>query len=146
MSPFGNEIKQWLQTNDMPTQEQFATWVDRTRLKDEPIEFNDMEASFIELVNSFGTPILKFADPSNYPTVFNHTINAGFFVEWIQIVPLADCVVTLNDGYGNLTDIDVSALNGETIIVNYNALADRNISIEPIPVGTIIRVKKYNLP
>jgi hypothetical protein len=146
MSQFSDAVKQWFETNDKPTQAQFYNWIDNTRWKDEKIGFADMSDAFIGIINALGQPVLKFADNALYPTVFNHTINAGYFVEWIMIVPLADCVVTLNDGYGNLTDIEVSALNGETILVNYNAVADRNISIEPIPVGTIIRVKKYKLP
>lgn len=146
MSAFANAVKQWFQTNDKPNQEQFYNWLDNSRWKDEKIAFIDMEQPFIDLINALGQPIQKFTYDAIYPFVFNHTINAGYFVEWIIIVPLADCVVTLNDGYGNLTDIDVTALNGETITLNYNALTDRNISIEPIPVGTIIYVKKYKLP
>lgn len=143
---FIEEVSQWFETGDFPTAQQFISKFNKQRWKDEKIAFTDMEQSFIDLINTLGQPILKFADEALYPTVFNHTINAGYFVEWIMIVPLEDCVVTLNDGYGNLTDIDVTALNGETIALNYNALTDRNISIEPVPVGTIILVKKYKLP
>lgn len=143
---FITDVAQWFEYLDRPSAQQFLSMFNKQRWKDECIAFSDMEQSFIDLINVLGQPVLKFTDDAIYPVVFNHIINAGYFVEWIMIVPLADCVVTLNDGYGNLTDIDVTALNGEFISVNYNAVQDRKISIEPIPVGTIIYVKKYKLP
>jgi hypothetical protein len=142
MSAFGDQIKQWLQVNDMPTEEQFASWVDKTRLKDEPILFTDMGQSFIELINNLGQPIQKIEATG----LFSYPIPAGFIVEWILVKPTQDCTVTIDDGNGNASDVDVIAIHGEPITCMYNAGIDRDISIDGLPPKTLVYVKRYKLP
>jgi hypothetical protein len=142
MSAFANAVKQWFQTGDKPEQGQLYNWMDNSRWKDEPIALTDMEQSFIDLINALGQPILRF----EVTGTFEHTIPAGYIVEWVHVAPVNDCTITLDDGNGNTNDIDVVALHGEPITCMYAAGIDRTISITGLPLKTIIYVKRYRFP
>jgi hypothetical protein len=142
MSQFGNEIKQWLETNDMPSQEQFAIWVDRTRLKDEVIEFTDMSQTFIELINGLGSPIQNF-DAEGY---WEYIIPAGYLVEWFIIKPSSYANISYGiDGNQIAADVeaDETGISIEGLRIAFN---DRVFYIDNLPIKTTVWVKRYKLP
>ncbi len=139
---FITDVAQWFETNDMPTAAQFVSMFNKLRWKDERIRLDEMEQSFINAFNALGQPIQKFSETGT----FIYTIPAGYIVEWLLIKPSIDCTVTLNDGNGNVNDVNVIALHGEPIICMYNAGIDRLIEVSGLPPKTLVYVKRYALP
>jgi hypothetical protein len=138
---FIDQVKQWFRKNLKPSEGQFWSWLNWVRWKDEAIGISEV-TDLQNQLNALGQPIQKFAQTGT----FIYEIPAGYIVEWLLIKPSTDCTVTLDDGNGNVNDIDVQELHGEPIICMYNAGVDRDIEITGLPPKTLVYVKRYKLP
>ena len=138
---FIEEVSQWFETGDFPTAAQFVSKFNKQRWKDELIQISEVEELQNQL-NALGQPIQKF----DVDGLFSYTIPANYIVEWILIKPSTDFTAILDDGNGNVVDVDVTALHGEPIVCMYNAGVNRYITIDSLPQKTIIYVKRYALP
>jgi hypothetical protein len=138
---FKDTVKTWFQTGLKPTQGQFWSWMDKLRWKDEPIAITEV-TGLQDFLNALGPKIQRFEATGT----FRYTIPVGFIVEWLLVKPTLDCTVTIDDGNGNASNVDVIALHGEPITCMYNAGEERVIEITNLPLKTLVFVKRYQLP
>jgi hypothetical protein len=133
--------KPWFETGDKPTQAQFQQLLDWLRFVDDPIAMNDIAG----LTNA----LLVKVDHAGYDAFYSgeliaanadylYTLQQYYLLEKIIVIPGADCTIRIGktlsgDEIVTNTDIDT---DGEVFVIDVFAIANRNIYISGIPVGS----------
>lgn len=138
--------KQWFETGDLPTQEQFYWVFERLRWTDQPIPINNV-TGLLQILNQLATPVEVFTTSGNLV----YTLPAGFILEKIIVVPVSDCDVTVeNNGTldpGDIVkEVPVSASTGSVLAVDLLAVnASREINISGQPNGSTVTIIKRKI-
>ncbi|MFC4262485.1 hypothetical protein ACFOWM_06335 [Ferruginibacter yonginensis] len=136
MSALRNQAKQWFQTNDKPTEEQFAAFLNSIRFNDEPIALSEV-TQLIPVLNGLANPVENYLKNTSDGADFLYTLPQSFLLESMVISVPSDTQITVTkNGEELFTDEDVT-IDGNAFALLIPAInADVNIVISGLPVNT----------
>lgn len=141
--------KTWFETHDYPTQEQFAQTFDWLRWKDERIPINEVQG-LQDALNALALPLETYVTAG---ADHNYSIPAGYSLEQVWIVPIADCSPFITS-FGSVEEGDivpedpeaiVTPAKGLMLLLNMFCVAAKTIVFKGLPIGSKIIIKKRKI-
>lgn len=136
-------IKQWFQTGDYPTQQQFYDWIDSCLFSGE-VAIADI-AGLIEALQAKTDKSAFDSYVQGERIAFGgdgfYDIPQGFLLEKAIVLPGADSTIKIGNTNGAedvLPEIPAAAANGEVLVLNLFAKNTRRIYINGLPANSFI--------
>lgn len=109
--PFKDDVKQWFETGDFPTQAQFYQKFEWLRWKDEKIAAGDLSVELLNIINSFARLITLL------PGVYEADIRRGTLLEKFLLIDYT---------LGQALTVSIGITPGGTELVNAEVINTAN--------------------
>lgn len=140
-----SQLKQWFETADQPTQEQFWDAIDSFFHKDGMIPME----SITNLTNVLNTlaPLsaVQYAIPSNETnasTTYSKVFTADTIIDLLFLKSATAATVTLKFNGVDYTTIELEAGKGQPVSLLYACDVNTTLSITDLPINSTIKIYK----